>query len=169
MSGGAQQPFFRGLEQTDFQKLEHAASLKGLLMPFKGKGALEECSRRCASLRADLIGLAQHVILSQARTYPFALLPVQLGLQTTSAGTAFLRWRTADRSSMGVALWVNLIHSPKTPPHLLADLYAMERQRIVLNMQISLLHSIAKLTHDCASKMALAQTHFEHRISNTTF
>jgi hypothetical protein len=169
MNGVAQQPLFRGLEQTDFQKLEHAASLKGILFPFKGKGALEECSRRCASLRAGLIDLAQHVILPQARVYPFALLPVQLGLQTTSAGTAFLRWRTADRSSMGVGLWVNLIHSSKTPPHLLVDLYAMEQQRIALNMQISLLHSIAKQADECASKMALAQTHFEHRISNTKF
>lgn len=165
----AQQPLFRALKQTDFQKLEHAASLKGILFPFKGKGALFECSRRCASLRADLIDLAQHIILPQARAYPFALLPVQLGLQTTSAGTAFLRWRTADRSSMGVGLWVNLIRSSKTPHHLLNDLYAMEQQRIALNMQISLLHSIAKQADECASKMALAQTHFEHRISNTTF
>ncbi len=31
---------FEALEQTDFQKLEHAAYLKGLLKPFKGNGEL---------------------------------------------------------------------------------------------------------------------------------
>ena len=31
---------FDPVEATDFQQLEHAASLKGLLKPFKGKGEL---------------------------------------------------------------------------------------------------------------------------------
>lgn len=34
---------FLALQQTDFLRLEHAAYLKGLLKPFKGKGALEDC------------------------------------------------------------------------------------------------------------------------------
>ena len=33
--------YFQGLQQAAFVKLEHAASLKGLLKPFKGKGDLE--------------------------------------------------------------------------------------------------------------------------------
>jgi integrating conjugative element protein (TIGR03761 family) len=32
--------YFQGLQQAAFMKLEHAASLKGLLKPFKGKGDL---------------------------------------------------------------------------------------------------------------------------------
>lgn len=32
--------YFQGLQQAAFMKLEHAASLKGLLKPFKGKGIL---------------------------------------------------------------------------------------------------------------------------------
>ena len=32
--------YFRGLQQGAFMRLEHAASLKGLLKPFKGKGDL---------------------------------------------------------------------------------------------------------------------------------
>jgi hypothetical protein len=32
--------YFRPLEQPAFMRLEHAASLKGLLKPFKGKGGL---------------------------------------------------------------------------------------------------------------------------------
>ena len=32
---------FVALEQADFQRLEQAGYLKGLLQPFKGKGSLE--------------------------------------------------------------------------------------------------------------------------------
>jgi Protein of unknown function (DUF3158). len=45
---------------------------------------------------------------------------------------------------MGVALWEALLANPATPASLIDELYAMELQRIVLNMQISLTHSIAR-------------------------
>ncbi|OYW99215.1 MAG: hypothetical protein B7Z14_12535, partial [Bosea sp. 32-68-6] len=38
---------FMPLEQPDFQRLEHAAYLKGLLKPFKGKGSLEAWASQC--------------------------------------------------------------------------------------------------------------------------
>ena len=44
---------FVPLEQTDFRRLEHAAYLKGLLQPFKGKGSLETWASQCAALRDD--------------------------------------------------------------------------------------------------------------------
>ncbi|MFV3378667.1 DUF3158 family protein, partial [Pseudomonas sp. NY11226] len=78
---------FVALEQADFQRLEHAGYLKGLLQPFKGKGSLETWASLCAALRDDVIGLAQRRVLPQARTYPFSLLDVQLAQQATGAGT----------------------------------------------------------------------------------
>ena len=77
---------FLPLEQADFQRLEHAGYLKGLLQPFKGKGSLEAWAIQCTALRDDLIGLAQRRVLQQARVYPFSLLDVQLAQQTTGAG-----------------------------------------------------------------------------------
>ena len=106
---------FVALEQADFQRLEHAGYLKGLLQPFKGKGSLETWASQCAALRDDVIGLAQRRVLPQARAYPFSLLHVQLAQQATGAGTTFLRWRNLDRSSMGVALWEALLANPATP------------------------------------------------------
>lgn len=144
--------YFIPLEQTDFQRLEHAAYLKGLLQPFKGKG-LETWASQCSVLRDDLIALAQRRILAQTNRYPFALLNVQLAQQPTGAGTTFLRWRNRDRSRMGVALWQALIADPTTPASLLDDLKAMECQRIVLNMQVSLLHTLARQARDCADKL----------------
>jgi len=51
---------------------------------------------------------------------------------------------------MGVELWEALLDAPATPATLIDDLYAMEVQRIALNMQVSLTHSIARQALDCA-------------------
>ncbi|MBV6791575.1 DUF3158 family protein [Xanthomonas euvesicatoria] len=156
---------FVPLEQADFQRLEHAAFLKGLLrpFPFKGKGSLDDWASQCQALRDGLIALAQQRVLSQATDYPFRLLPVHLAQQTTGTGTTFLRWRKPDRSAMGVALWQELLASPATPEHLLDDLYAMEIQRIVLNMQVSLTHSIARQALEAAEKVAQAEAAYQRR------
>jgi len=156
---------FRPLEQAAFRRLEHAAYLKGLLQPFKGKGSLETWANQCRTLRDAMMGLAEHKILPQARTYPFSLLPVQLAQQPTGAGTTFLRWRNPDRSSMGVALWQQVMLNPSTPVTLMDDLYAIEQQRIVLNMQISLLHTLARQASDCANKMADAESVYLRRMT----
>ncbi|EPB9494580.1 TPA: DUF3158 family protein [Pseudomonas aeruginosa] len=158
---------FSALEHTDFQRLEHAAYLKGLLKPFKGNGELATWASQCEALRDDLITLAQRNVLAQARGYPFNLLPIQLAQQTTGAGTTFLRWRNLDRSSMGVALWENMIANPATPSSLIADLHALEQQRVVLNMQISLCHTIARQAAECASKSVLAQEAYRRRVSGS--
>ncbi|MDE2052763.1 MAG: DUF3158 family protein, partial [Gammaproteobacteria bacterium] len=134
---------YRPLEQADFLRLKHAPSLKGLLKPFKGKGEWEAWASECEALRDAVMILAQRM-LAQASAYPFNLLPVVLTQQATGAGTTFLRWRMLDRSQMGVALWEALMTSPSTPTALMHDLYALEIERVALNCQVSLTHSIAR-------------------------
>jgi hypothetical protein len=156
--------YYAPLEPAAFQRLEHAAYLKGLLKPFKGKGELEAWASHCEALRDQLIALAQRV-LAQATAYPFSLLPVHLGEQRTGAGTTFLRWRNADRSRMGVALWEHLLDSPATPIALVPDLYALEVERIGLNMQVSLAHTLAREARECASKATRAEAHYHRRLN----
>ncbi len=93
---------------------------------------------------------------------------MQLAQQATGAGTTFLRWRNLDRSSMGVALWEALLANPATPASLIDELYAIELQRIVLNMQISLTHSIARQALECASKAAQAEAAYLRRVHGHT-
>ncbi|WP_164080522.1 DUF3158 family protein [Stenotrophomonas maltophilia] len=157
--------YFRGLQQEAFMRLEHAASLKGLLKPFKGKGDLGVWACQCFAMRDELIALAQRQVLPQASGHPFHLLPIELAQQTTGAGTAFLRWRRHDRSAMGVALWQELMASTSTPVNLLADLHAIELQRITLNMQISLLHTLGRQAQECASKAAEAEDAYLRRLT----
>ena len=160
---------FDTLEQDDFRRLEHAASLKGLLRPFKGKGELAHWAHQSEFLREQLLGLSRQ-LLSQVNVYPFSLLPVVLAHQSTSAGTVFLRWRRPDRSAMGVSLWREVIGDAATPLALVHELFALEQQRLVLNMQISLVHTIARQAIECAAKLAQAEDVYRERVlqSNTT-
>jgi hypothetical protein len=158
--------YFRPLQQTAFMRLEHAASLKGLLKPFKSKGDLEVWANQCFAMRDELIALSQRQVLAQACGHPFHLLPIELAQQTTGAGTAFLRWRRHDRSAMGVALWQELMTSTSTPVNLLADLHAIELQRITLNMQISLLHTLGKQAQECVSKATEAEDAYLRRLKS---
>ncbi|HPK33915.1 MAG TPA: DUF3158 family protein, partial [Ottowia sp.] len=129
-------------------------------------GDLEAWASQCFAMRDELIGLAQRQVLQQAGGHPFHLLPVELAQQTTGAGTTFLRWRRNDRSAMGVALWQELMASTSTPVNLLADLHAIELQRITLNMQISLLHTLGRQAQECASKAAEAEDAYLRRLAS---
>ena len=153
---------FRPLTHADFLNLEHSPYLKGLLRPFTGKG-LESWANDVVLLRDGLVDLAQTVLV-QATRYPFTLLKVSLTRQTTGAGTTFLRWRNADRSAMGVGQWARLVESTATPLSLMDDLLALELQRVVINMQISLTHTIARQAQECALKMAQAETVYRKRL-----
>lgn len=154
--------FFQPLEATDFQRIEHAASLKGLLKPFKGKQELLTFAGECQTVRDALIQRAQR-LLAQATVYPFSRLSAVLTQQTTAAGTAFLRWRNVDRSVMGVALWSALIDHPATPLQMRDELFALEIERVALNMQVSLTHHLARQARECAQKMTHAESIYRRR------
>jgi hypothetical protein len=120
---------------------------------------LEAWASQCFAMRDELIGLAQRQVLQQARGHPFHLLPVELAQQTTGAGN--------DVSCAGATTtarpWAwpcgrTLMASTSTPVNLLADLHAIELQRITLNMQISLLHTLGRQAQECASKAARRKT-----------
>lgn len=64
-SSEARQPAFRPLQQTAFSSLEHATFLKGLLKPFKGKGALSQLALVSRQLMGSLIQLANEEVLPQ--------------------------------------------------------------------------------------------------------
>ncbi|NWA05401.1 DUF3158 family protein [Pseudomonas gingeri] len=161
---GPKQVAFQPLQQSAFSALEHGAFLKGLLKPFKGKGELIEMGDWCCALTEGLVELAMQNVLAQAERYPFTLLPIRLVRQSTGAGTVFLRWSRMDRSKMGVDLWAELMSDERTPFSLISDLYALEIQRIIINMQISLTHSISRQAFLCAGKVDLAERAYQRRM-----
>ncbi|MBI6741335.1 MULTISPECIES: DUF3158 family protein [Pseudomonas syringae group] len=163
-SRGLQQGAFQPLQQDAFTGLQHAPFLKGLLKPFKGKGGMLQLAELCRSLEGDLNALAEDQVLAQANRHPYTLLPVRMVRQRTSAGTVFLRWQEMGTRQMGVNVWSNLLADPRTPESLLQDLHSMEQQRVALNMQISLVHTIGRQAAECAEKMAQADAVYSGRL-----
>ncbi len=104
-----------------------------------------------------------HGVLNQAKRHRFSLLPFRLIEQNTTVGTMFLLWQHISNRRMGVAVWAEMIRASKTPESMLQDLYEMELQRILLNMQMSLMHSIAKQAAECAEKMATSNPSSESK------
>lgn len=163
-SRGLQQGAFQPLQQDAFTGLQHAPFLKGLLKPFKGKGGMLQLAELCRSLEADLNALAEDQVLAQANRHPYTLLPVRMVRQRTSAGTVFLRWQEMGTRQMGVNVWSSLLADPRTPESLLQDLHSMEQQRVALNMQISLVHTIGRQAAECAEKMAQSDAVYTGRL-----
>jgi hypothetical protein len=157
--------FFQFLEASDYAQLGHGGYLKGLLKPFKGKGELEQFAGYFANLREDLITLAQRRV-AQGQTHPLKLLPVTLKAQAKEGGRTLLRWRNTDHSRMGMELWAQLVSDPKTPQCMIPALYGLERERIVLNLQVSLLSTLIRQFKECAEKMAQAEGVYQARMTS---
>ncbi|MQT39857.1 DUF3158 family protein [Pseudomonas sp. FSL R10-0765] len=152
----AQQMPFETLTQDAYRQLEHAASLKGLLKPFKGKGELEHLAQVAREIEAQLYHLMEAVV-QQAGQPPYSLLDIRLVLQNTSAGSTFLRWRTRDFSRMGVAVWERQLCNKPLPQVVREGLHRFECDRIALNLQMSVVHSLYRQASTCSIKMVSAE------------
>lgn len=151
-----QPPPLETLTPDAYRQLEHAASLKGLLKPFKGKGEVEQLAQVAREIEAQLCRLMETVV-QQAGRPPYSLLEIRLVLQNTSASSTFLRWRTRDFSRMGVAVWERQVGNKTLPQIMREGLYRFECERIALNLQMSVVHSLYRQAAACAIKMASAE------------
>lgn len=139
-----------------YRQLEHAASLKGLLKPFKGKGELEHLALVAREIEAQLCRLMETVVQQVGRP-PYSLLDIRLVLQNTSGGSTFLRWRTRDFAHMGVAVWERQVCNKALSQTIREGLHRFEGDRIALNLQMSVVHSLYRQATTCAIKMASAE------------
>jgi len=149
-------PAYAPLTADAYRSLEHAASLKAFLRAFKGNGELEHLAQVTKAVEAQLRQLMTGVT-QQAGQPPCSLLDLRLVQQNTSAGSTFLRWRTRDFSRMGVAVWGQQMSNADLPPALREELYQIECDRIALNLQMSVVHSLYRQARTCAAKMASAE------------
>ncbi|MNX89545.1 hypothetical protein D3C86_1215640 [compost metagenome] len=96
-------------------------------------------------------------VVQQAGQPPYSLLDIRLVLQNTSAGSTFLRWRTRDFAHMGVAVWERQVSNQDLPQVVREGLHRFEGERIALNLQMSVVHSLYRQASTCAIKMASAE------------
>ena len=95
--------------------------------------------------------------MQQAGQPPYSMLDIRLVQQNTSAGSTFLRWRTRDFARMGIAVWDRQVCNKVLPQAVHEGLHRFECDRIALNMQVSVVHSLYRQASTCAIKMASAE------------
>lgn len=145
-----------------YRRMAHESSLKGLLKPFKGKGDFRELelSARGALTKLDqmmerLVALSDHQHVAHRN--------IVLRLHKAKSGQGYLRWRTmrhAADQSMGLTLWTKVVNDPLTGPQTRQNLLILEKQRITLNMQASVMQYIVRQAAECADKVEQAESVF---------
>lgn len=156
MSGQYEHAAFDLLTHDAYRRIEHAASLKGLLKPFKGKGGLDDLAQVARGIELQLSAVMDEVLLRSGRP-PYQLLEAQLTKQTAAGGTVFLRWRSRGYATMGVSVWEAQMGKAGLPESVRQGLFQFEVARITLNMQMSVVHSLRRQARECAEKMASAE------------
>lgn len=66
---------------------------------------------------------------------------------------------------MVVSLWEALINEPQVSDKLINDLYLIECERIRLNMQISICHSISKRATEGKKQLQQARHIYQRRVN----
>lgn len=147
---------YQSLADEDYKMLAYISSLKGLLKPFKSKGELELLESNARSVREMMEPLMQRLIQS-ARRYPVRQLPLIFTIGPALSGANFLRWRNQQNNKSGTPAFSNLIGDPKIPQRARDALLEIERDRIVFNMQMSVLTFIIRQARECQEKMEQAE------------
>lgn len=66
---------------------------------------------------------------------------------------------------MGVSLWAALVSEPQVSEKLINDLYLIECERIRLNMQISLCHTISRRATEGEKQLQQAHHIYQRRVN----
>lgn len=70
-----------------------------------------------------------------------------------SSGAKFLRWRNMANNKSGQVAWENIITDHQYPEEVRQSLIQVEKERVALNMQISILSYILRQTAECHKKI----------------
>lgn len=147
---------YQSLADEDYKILAYISSLKGLLKPFNSKGELELLENNAQHVREMMKPLMQQLIRS-ARRYPVRQLPLIFTIGPAPSGANFLRWRNQQNNKSGTPAFSHLISDPRIPQRARDALLEIERDRIVFNMQMSVLTFIIRQTRECQEKIKQAE------------
>ncbi len=147
---------YQPLADDDYKMQVYVSSLKGLLKPFKSKGELELLESNARAAREMMEPLMRRLIQS-ARRYPVRQLPLIFTIGPAPSGANFLRWRNQQNNKTGTLAFCHLIGDPKVPQRARDTLLEIEKDRIVFNMQMSVLTFIIRQARECQEKVEQAE------------
>ncbi|EDQ7230741.1 DUF3158 family protein [Salmonella enterica subsp. enterica] len=144
------QPGYRALSDADW--LAHESCLKGLLRVREPQALARSATEAAANLHQ-----IQTLIIHRAWRWPLRYLPLLLCRGPARSGADFLRWRNQQNNRSGIPGWQALVQDDSLPLAVREALLAIERDRIVFNMQMSVMTFILRQIRECSVKMTVAE------------
>ncbi|WP_023219464.1 DUF3158 family protein [Salmonella enterica] len=139
------QPGYRALSDADWLAYEN--SLKGLLRVREPQALARSATEAAANLHQ-----IQTLIIHRAWRWPLRYLPLLLCRGPARSGADFLRWRNQQNNRSGTPGWQALVQDASLPQEVRHALLAIEHDRIVFNMQMSVTTFILRQIRECAIK-----------------
>ncbi|EIZ8585534.1 DUF3158 family protein [Salmonella enterica subsp. enterica] len=146
----ALQPGYRALSDADW--LAYESCLKGLLRVREPLLLARHATEAAASLHQ-----IQTLVIHRAWRWPLQHLPLLLCRGPARSGANFLRWRNQQNNRSGTPGWQALVQDTSLPQAVRDALLAIERDRIVFNMRMSVTTFILRQIRECAIKIEDAQ------------
>lgn len=149
-------------EQIVFSSTEYIASLKGLL---KGKGGYEDSElliSHAKELKNNIIKLMEE-FLTIVNMPPYTYFGTWMRIQHSGKDkNAFLRWRNADFTLMGVQVWKDaMLKVPVEDGQLLRNFKELELVRVKLNKHMSYLSMLIKQNEEYLENIKNIEEVFE--------
>lgn len=139
------QPGYRALSDADW--LAYESCLKGLLKVREPRAMAQFATEAEATLHQ-----IQQRLLHRAWRWPLRYLPLMLCRGPARSGADFLRWRNQQNNRSGIPGWQTLVQDSSQPPAVREALLAIEHDRIVFNMQMSICTFILRQIRECSAK-----------------
>ncbi|WMY72515.1 DUF3158 family protein [Buttiauxella selenatireducens] len=143
-------PGYRQLSPRDWHAYE--SSLKGLLRVRE-----PQALGRHATEAAGTLHQIQTLVLHRSWRWPLQYLPLMLCRGPARSGANFLRWRNQQNTRSGTVTWQALIQDPQWPQEMRDALLAIECDRVMFNMQMSVTTFILRQIRECRVKMTDAR------------
>lgn len=143
-------PGYRPLRPRDW--LAYESSLKGLLRVREPQAL----ARYAAEAEATLHQI-RTLLLHRSWRWPLQHLPLMLCLGPARSGAVYLRWRSYPLNLSGMAAWQVLVQDISQPQTVRDALLAIERDRVMFNMQMSVTTFILRQIRECTEKLTAAR------------
>lgn len=136
---------YRQLTTDDW--LAYESCLKGLLRVREPQALALYATETEAALRQ-----IQTLIIHRAWRWPLQHLPLMLCRGPARSGADYLRWRNQQNNRSGIPGWQALIQESSQAPTVREALLAIEQDRIIFNMQMSIITFILRQIRECTVK-----------------
>ena len=134
-------------------------SLKQLFSELDSVQQYELLAESLATVREALM-LQQNEMLQNVRKSELSVLPIHMIRdKASSSGGTFLRWRSFQASKTGDAVLNPVFNNPQLSSDLRQKLVSAEKERILINLQVSVLNFMLRQVSSAVDKINEIEDH----------